>query len=49
MRVVEVRGDVWIVEDLGGERHEIKVGDDTDVIREVRSISPRSRSATPST
>jgi len=37
--VVEVRGDVWIVEDLGGERHQIKVGDDTDVIRET-SIKP---------
>lgn len=33
--VVEVRGDVWVVEDLGGERHEIKVGDDTDVVRET--------------
>ncbi|WP_183097552.1 hypothetical protein [Nocardioides pelophilus] len=34
--VVEVRGDLWIVEDLGGERHEIEVGDDTDVVRETR-------------
>lgn len=33
--VVEVRGDVWIVEDLGGERHRVQVGDDTDVVRET--------------
>lgn len=33
--VVEVRGDVWIVEDLGGKRHEVQVGDDTDVVRET--------------
>lgn len=33
--VVEVRGEVWIVEDLGGKRHRITVGDDTDVIRET--------------
>lgn len=32
--LVEVRGDVWIVEDLGGKRHEVQVGDDTDVVRE---------------
>lgn len=37
--VVEVRGDRWIVEDLGGQRHAIKVGDDTDVVRET-SIEP---------
>jgi len=37
--VVEVRGDVWIVEDLGGERHQVKVGDTTDVTRET-SIKP---------
>lgn len=37
--VVEVRGNVWIVEDLGGERHEIKVVSDTDVIRET-SVQP---------
>ena len=35
-KVVEVRGDVWIVEDLGGTRHEVQVGDDTDVVREKR-------------
>ena len=34
--VVAVRGDVWIVEDLGGKRHEVKVGDDTAVVRETR-------------
>lgn len=37
--VVEVRGDVWIVEDLGGERHQVEVGDDTDVVRET-SVKP---------
>lgn len=37
--VVRVRGDVWIVEDLGGERHEVEVGDDTDVVRET-SVEP---------
>lgn len=37
--VVEVRGNVWIVEDLGGKRHEIQVGDETDVVRET-SIKP---------
>ncbi|MFA6576901.1 MAG: hypothetical protein WCS84_15875 [Nocardioides sp.] len=37
--VVEVRGDVWIVEDLGGNRHEVQVGDATDVVRES-SITP---------
>lgn len=35
-KVVEVRGNVWIVEDLGGTRHEVQVGDDTDVVRESR-------------
>ena len=35
-KVVEVRGDVWVVEDLGGTRHEVQVGDDTDVVREKR-------------
>ena len=33
-KVVEIHGDTWIVEDLGGERHTINVGDDTDVVRE---------------
>lgn len=33
--VVKVRGEVWIVEDLGGKRHRITVGDDTDVVRET--------------
>ena len=37
--VVEVRGEVWIVEDLGGKRHRITVGEDTDVVRET-SIQP---------
>lgn len=34
-KVAEVRGDVWIVEDLGGNSHRIKVSDDTDVVRET--------------
>ena len=33
--LVEVRGEVWIVEDLGGKRHRIRVDDDTDVVRET--------------
>lgn len=37
--LVEVRGDLWIVEDLGGKRHEVQLNDDTDVIRES-SIKP---------
>ena len=34
--LVEVRGEIWIVQDLGGKRHRIQVGDDTDVVRETR-------------
>jgi hypothetical protein len=34
-KVVRIRGDVWIVQDLGGRRHEITVGDDTDLTRET--------------
>ena len=37
--LVEVRGDLWIVEDLGGRRHEVQVSDDSDVVRES-SIKP---------
>lgn len=37
--VVEIRGDVWIVEDLGGKRHKVKVGETTEVTRET-SIKP---------
>ena len=37
--VVQIHGDVWIVEDLGGKRHQITVGDDTDLTRET-SIKP---------
>jgi uncharacterized protein YdeI (BOF family) len=33
--VVQIRGDLWIVQDLGGQRHTITVGDDTDVTRET--------------
>lgn len=32
--VIEKKGDVWVVEDLGGKRHEVTVADDTDVVRE---------------
>ncbi len=39
-KVVKIRGSVWIVEDLGGHRHQISVGDDTEVTRET-SIKPR--------
>ena len=37
--IVQIRGDVWIVEDLGGRRHKITVGDETDLTRET-SIKP---------
>ena len=37
--VVKVSGHVWTVEDLGGKRHQVSVGDDTDVIRESRMKS----------
>ena len=37
--VVEVRAGVWVVEDLGGERHKVRVTDQSDVVRETR-ISP---------
>ncbi|GAB3246126.1 hypothetical protein [Nocardioides dilutus] len=33
--VVGIDGEVWIVEDLGGERHEVLVTDDSDVVRET--------------
>jgi hypothetical protein len=33
--VVKVRGQVWTVEDLGGTRHTVQVGEDTDVVRET--------------
>lgn len=32
--VVKKDGDTWVVEDLGGKRHEITVGDDARIIRE---------------
>lgn len=37
--VIKVRGDVWVVEDLGGNRHEVEVSTDTDVVRET-TIEP---------
>lgn len=33
--VIEKDGDVWVIEDLGGKRHEVTVADDTDVVRET--------------
>jgi Domain of unknown function (DUF5666) len=37
--VVSIDGDVWTVEDLGGERHEVRVTDDSDLVRET-SLTP---------
>ena len=37
--VVAIHDSVWVVEDLGGERHEVRVTDDSDVVRET-SLSP---------
>lgn len=34
--LVEVRDGVWVVEDLGGTRHEVAVSDDTEITRESR-------------
>jgi hypothetical protein len=33
--VVSIDGDVWTVEDLGGERHKVRVTDDSDLVRET--------------
>jgi hypothetical protein len=33
--VVSIDGDVWVVEDLGGERHEVRVTDESDLVRET--------------
>lgn len=33
--VVAVRGNTWVVEDLGGERHRIRIDDDVQVTRET--------------
>lgn len=33
--VVRVRPGLWVVEDLGGERHRVVVGDDVDVTKET--------------
>lgn len=35
--VIEKNGDVWVVEDLGGKRHEVTVANDTEVVREAKS------------
>lgn len=37
--VVETRDGIWIVEDLGGERHEIAVSTDTKLTRETAITS----------
>ena len=34
--VIEINGDVWVVEDLGGKQHQVKVVEDTTVTRETR-------------
>ncbi|MGD9958341.1 hypothetical protein [Nocardioides sp.] len=41
--VVKVRGTVWTVEDLGGERHRVDVSQDTRAIRESRTDITRVR------
>ncbi|WP_134768750.1 hypothetical protein [Nocardioides sp. 1609] len=41
--VVEKNGDVWVVEDLGGTRHDVTVAGDTSVLREVRLTPARVR------
>jgi len=33
--VVSIDGDTWVVEDLGGERHEVRVTDDAHLVRET--------------
>jgi hypothetical protein len=33
--VVEIDRNVWVVEDLGGERHEVRVGDQAHIVRET--------------
>ena len=34
--VVEIDGDVWVVKDLGGQRHEVRVSDQAHLVRETR-------------
>ena len=34
--VVEIDGDVWVVEDLGGKRHEVRVTDQAHLVRETQ-------------
>ena len=45
--VIQIRGDVWIVKDLGGKRHKITVGDDIDVTRETSIKSAQVRVGDP--
>lgn len=33
--VVAVHGDTWVVKDLGGTRHRVRLADETDVVRET--------------
>ena len=35
-RVVEIGGDVWVVEDLSGKRHEVRVTDQAHLVREAQ-------------
>ncbi len=37
--VVAVRGDRWVVEDLGGTRHRVRITNDVDVTRET-TVAP---------
>jgi hypothetical protein len=37
--VVSIDGDVWTVEDLGGKTHEVRVTDESDLVRET-SLTP---------
>lgn len=39
--VIEKNGAVWVVEDLGGKRHEVTVAKDTQVVRESRLTPSR--------
>lgn len=39
--VIRKNGDVWLVEDLGGKRHEVVVAKDTEIVRESELTSSR--------
>ena len=36
---MSIDGDVWTVEDLGGKTHEVRVTDESDLVRET-SLTP---------